>query len=144
MRSGNLTPEVTQFFRDLERPLPRRNDGLLPTKLVVTNAAAADINNVELHRLDGPIQRFLCLDGDQRSADDPFVPPPPPPPPETHDPFDPESQKRKSQGPITLHERACQAYLAVCPAEQEIQLAVGAQVGHPLFLHQKSASVTSS
>jgi hypothetical protein len=129
LRSGDLTPQVSQFFRDLERPLPRRNDGLLPTKLVVTNAAAADINNNELHKLNGPIQRFSCLDGDQRSADDPFVPPSPP---HLHEPSSPESQKPKSQRTITPHERACQSYLEVCPAEQEIQLAIGAQVHYPL------------
>ena len=105
LRSGSITPSVAQFFRGLERPLPPRQDGVLPTLLKVTNSAAKDINTEQLKKLNQPVHHFLCQDGSQRSGDDPCS---------AH------SNER--------HALACKAFWDVCNAEPDIQFALGAQV----------------
>ena len=87
------------------RPLPKRDDGLLPTLLKVTNAAAKEINTAQLKKLNQPLCRFLCLDGSQRSGDDPCT---------AH------TNER--------HEKSCNLFRESCNAEPEIQFAIGAQV----------------
>jgi hypothetical protein len=87
------------------RPLPKRDDGLLPTLLKVTNAAAKEINTAQLKELNQPLCRFLCLDGSQRSGDDPCT---------AH------TNKR--------HEASCDLFRESCNAEPEVQFAIGAQV----------------
>jgi hypothetical protein len=120
MRSGNMTPSVTHFFRGLERPLPRREDGVLPTLLKVTNMAAKEINTDQLKKLENPICHFFSLDGSQRSGDDPC-----------------------SAYTNERHALACQSFWEVCNAEPEIQYALGAQVSFhcqkSLFVLEKSA-----
>jgi hypothetical protein len=124
MRSGSMTPHVTQFFRGLERPLPRREDGVLPTLLKVTNMAAKEVNNDRLRELDQPIHCFICLDGSQRSGDDPC-----------------------SAHTNERHALACKTFWDTCNAENEVQFALGAQVSFHCywctFIHVKSPASRS-
>ena len=70
LRSGNLNASVIKFFRDLVRPLPKRNDGLLPTLLKVTNADCRKVNTEQLKKLAQDIFLFKVT---------PHSPSPPPP-----------------------------------------------------------------
>ena len=105
LRSGNLSADVIQYFRTLMRPLPPRDDGLLPTLLKVTNAAANDINTSQLKKLKQTVHTFSCLDGSQRGADDP-----------------------RTKHTDERHSRACAEFRQHCNAEQQIEFALGAQV----------------
>ena len=93
------------MFQELSRPLPQRDDGLLPTLLKVTNAAVDAENDTQLNKLAGPIVNFAGEDGSQRSPDDPH------------------SAKTDER-----HAHACKVFLDDCPAAPMIAFAVGAQV----------------
>ncbi len=80
---------------------------MLPTLLKVTNKKVQEINCEQLHLLDAPICLFSCLDGDQRSGDDPYTP---------------TADER--------HARACSSFYEHSVAEQDIYFKVGAQVLH--------------
>ena len=105
LRSGNLIASVVKFFRDLVRPLPKRDDGLLPTLLKVTNADCRKVNTDQLKKLGQCIFHFNCEDGSQRSDDDPC---------NTY------TDER--------HSRSCAAFWDACNAEPVIEFAIGAQV----------------
>jgi hypothetical protein len=87
---------------------------MLPTLLKVTNKKVQEINSEQLQLLDGPICLFSCLDGSQRSGDDPCTP--------TTD---------------ARHVRACNAFYEHSVAESEICFKVGAQVVHFIIFLQK-------
>jgi hypothetical protein len=71
----------------------------------VTNAAAEEVNTSELQKLAQPVFHFLCLDGSQRSGDDPCTP---------------RTNAR--------HAASCKSFWDNCSAEPEVQYALGAQV----------------
>jgi hypothetical protein len=105
LRSGNLTPQVTQFFKNLTRPLPVRDDGLVPTLLKVTNAAAKEINIAQLKQLKQPILHFQSLDGSQQSGDDP-----------------------RTSRTNERHAASCKLFWDNCNADPDVEFALGAQV----------------
>ena len=64
MREGKsgLAIKYEQILNALQSPLPRRNDGIIPTELHALNRVVGDRNNEELRKLSTDLHEFMSLD----------------------------------------------------------------------------------
>lgn len=64
MREGKpgLAIQYEQILNALQSPLPRRNDGIIPTELHALNRVVDYRNNEELHKLSTDLHKFKSLD----------------------------------------------------------------------------------
>jgi ATP-dependent DNA helicase PIF1 len=101
IRRGRVTPEVIQFLKKCDRPLPQNEFGIRPTILHSRNKDVSRENLQELQKLDGKSYVYDAMDS-----------------------VDPD----KGSGPWVRKQLEQNGFFKSCIAEKDLQLRIGAQV----------------